>query len=234
MLGFKCYHMYEVFGNDRRGRDDINLWLKLNKGEATSADIDRLFSGYDAAVDFPACSFIKEFMQKYPDAKVVYAVRDPEAWRKSVLSTIYGSRKMSDSLFGRYVIVSRGRPSPPACLLALPASASRPTLFFAFRAVVESLLWHVHGARTAFCLFFLAFPDGPNSARRPLGAVFSHGPRVHLGAALCFEAARRTRRCGIGQEDVGRVDGCVHEQQKNKRAPTTKPTPNARSRAQRT
>ena len=74
--------------------------------KATSADIDELFDGYDAAVDFPACSFVKEFMEKYPDAKVIFSQRDPEAWRKSVLDTIYGFRANRDSWIMRYVVVS--------------------------------------------------------------------------------------------------------------------------------
>ena len=42
-------------------------------------DWDRLFAGYRATVDVPGCLFFRELMVKYPEAKVILTVRDPEA-----------------------------------------------------------------------------------------------------------------------------------------------------------
>ncbi len=52
-------------------------------------DWDDLFAGYSAAVDWPRCSFRGELLYRYPDAKVILTVRDPERWYKSVASTIF-------------------------------------------------------------------------------------------------------------------------------------------------
>lgn len=82
MLGYNTYHMKTTFENDRKGRGDFALWQKMENGTATSDDIDKLFAGYDAALDFFTCSHIKLLLAKYPDAKVIYCSRDPEKWRQ--------------------------------------------------------------------------------------------------------------------------------------------------------
>jgi hypothetical protein len=40
-------------------------------------------------VDWPACTFYKELMERHPGAKVILSVRDPERWYESVRNTIY-------------------------------------------------------------------------------------------------------------------------------------------------
>jgi hypothetical protein len=59
---------------------------KQNNGEA---DWDRIYAKYDAAVDWPTCTFYKQLMDKYPDAKVVLTVRTADSWYKSVKNTIH-------------------------------------------------------------------------------------------------------------------------------------------------
>ncbi len=59
------------------------------------ADWDRIFKGYSATQDFPACTFYQELMTQYPDAKVVLTVRDPDKWYNSALATIYQIVKAS-------------------------------------------------------------------------------------------------------------------------------------------
>lgn len=44
---------------------------------------------YQASVDMSSMYFYKELMGKYPDAKVILTVRDPQAWYESVKSTIW-------------------------------------------------------------------------------------------------------------------------------------------------
>jgi hypothetical protein len=83
-LGFgPCYHMTELF--DKPGVDA--QWDAIVRGEPV--DWNTVFKGYQATVDWPACTFYKELMQAYPDAKVLLTVRDPEKWYESVTNTIY-------------------------------------------------------------------------------------------------------------------------------------------------
>ena len=83
-LGFaKCYHMGEVLAR----MDDARTWDAAVRGEPV--DWDRLFAGYRATVDLPGCLFYRELLEKYPEAKVILTVRDPERWYDSMRQTIY-------------------------------------------------------------------------------------------------------------------------------------------------
>jgi sulfotransferase family protein len=83
-LGFgPCYHMIEV--PDKPGATE--QWDAIARG--APADWHRVFAGYQATVDWPACTFYTELMQAYPDAKVLLTVRDPEQWYESASRTIY-------------------------------------------------------------------------------------------------------------------------------------------------
>jgi hypothetical protein len=53
-----------------------------------TADWDKVFANYDAAVDWPAAEFWPELMTQYPSAKVILTVRDPNDWYDSVGKTI--------------------------------------------------------------------------------------------------------------------------------------------------
>jgi hypothetical protein len=52
-------------------------------------DWDRLFTGYAAAVDWPASAFWRELSEAYPEALVVLSVRDSEDWWRSTQETIF-------------------------------------------------------------------------------------------------------------------------------------------------
>lgn len=83
-LGFeKCYHMLEVFSHPNHAE----MWLAATRGQ--QIDWDELFEGFAAAVDWPSCSFWREQMAFYPEAKVILSVRSPESWYESVRNTIY-------------------------------------------------------------------------------------------------------------------------------------------------
>jgi hypothetical protein len=83
-LGFNpCYHMTEVFAHPKHS----GFWVSAWRGEP--ADWDGVLGGYDAAVDWPACTFYEELMERHPNAKVILSVRDPERWYESVRNTIY-------------------------------------------------------------------------------------------------------------------------------------------------
>jgi Sulfotransferase domain len=78
-----CYHMVEVFEHP----EHADFWLAAWRGEP--ADWDGVLGGYEAAVDWPACTFYEELMQRNPEAKVILTIRDPERWYESTRSTIY-------------------------------------------------------------------------------------------------------------------------------------------------
>ncbi len=83
-IGFDpCYHMMEVGNNPTHAEQ----WLSAANGE--QVDWDTLFNGFHAAVDWPACSFYREYADLYPDAKVILTLRDPDRWFDSVHNTIY-------------------------------------------------------------------------------------------------------------------------------------------------
>jgi hypothetical protein len=83
-LGFtKCYHMTDVLAR----LDHAAIWDAAARGEPV--DWDALFQGYEATVDWPGCNFYEEFLRRYPQAKVILTVRDPESWYESARRTIY-------------------------------------------------------------------------------------------------------------------------------------------------
>jgi hypothetical protein len=84
MIGFgPCYHMVEVSHHP----EHVPLWDAAADGRAV--DWDAIFDGYRAAVDWPVCRFYRPLMERYPHAKVILTVRDPEAWYRSVQNTIH-------------------------------------------------------------------------------------------------------------------------------------------------
>ncbi len=82
-----CYHMMEVFRNPSH----VKLWHDAAIGQRTDWDV--LFSNYAATVDWPGCYFWRDLVERYPNAKVLLSIRDPEKWYKSVHDTIYQSMR---------------------------------------------------------------------------------------------------------------------------------------------
>ena len=98
-LGFgPCYHMVEVFGH----LEHADVWQAAWRGEPVGWE--GLLGDYRAAVDWPACTFYGELMERYPDAKVLLSVRDPERWYESVRNTIFELSSFNSGLgFSRVV-----------------------------------------------------------------------------------------------------------------------------------
>lgn len=89
-LGFgPCYHMIEVFEHP----EHVGFWEAAWRGEPV--DWDGFFAGYEATVDWPACTFYGELLDRNPDAKVLLSVRDPEKWYESTRNTIYELSKIT-------------------------------------------------------------------------------------------------------------------------------------------
>jgi len=83
MLGFgPCYHMVNVL-------TDLPLAEQWADALDEQADWDAIFGEHESTVDWPGSFFYRELAEAYPDAKVVLSVRDPEAWERSMLDTIW-------------------------------------------------------------------------------------------------------------------------------------------------
>lgn len=85
ILGFgACYHMFEL---TIKHPEHLPEWEKLIAGEKPNYEF--LFDGYQSTADFPACMFYQEFIEQYPQAKVVLTVRDADKWYDSASKTIF-------------------------------------------------------------------------------------------------------------------------------------------------
>lgn len=84
-----CHHMMEVFTNP--GSEKV--WHAAWQGR--EIDWDALLGRYRSQVDWPGCAFWKTLADRYPEAKVLLSVRDPERWYDSVMETIYQVTRQS-------------------------------------------------------------------------------------------------------------------------------------------
>jgi hypothetical protein len=78
-----CYHMFEV----RSHPEHAPIWDRAAQGE--HVDFGALLGEWEATVDWPGCTFYRELMGTFSDAKVLLNVRDPDRWYESCLNTIY-------------------------------------------------------------------------------------------------------------------------------------------------
>jgi hypothetical protein len=84
LLGAPCYHMLEVFTHP----EHVPQWDAAVHGQPV--DWDGLFTGYAAAVDWPAAAFWRELADAYPDALVLLSMRDDaDTWWRSASATIF-------------------------------------------------------------------------------------------------------------------------------------------------
>jgi len=89
-LGFgPCYHMSELFEHP----EHADFWKAAWRGEVV--DWDEVLGSYEATMDWPACTFYEQLMERHPDAKVLLSVRDPEQWYESSRNNNYKLAKLS-------------------------------------------------------------------------------------------------------------------------------------------
>jgi hypothetical protein len=101
MLGFgPCYHMVNVLA-------DLTLADGWANALAGQADWDKVFCGFNSAVDYPTAFFYKELLAAYPDAKVVLSVREGRAWARSMRDTIWGVQ-YDDGSIAHHLAFARG------------------------------------------------------------------------------------------------------------------------------
>lgn len=82
-LGFgPAHHMFEVRDNPHLLPD----WEAAARGE--TMDWDKVFAGYRSQVDWPGARVWSELATRYPAAKVILTVRDPDDWHDSIEQTI--------------------------------------------------------------------------------------------------------------------------------------------------
>lgn len=83
MLGFgPCHHMVEVFANPSQ----MGFWRRAATGE--TVDWEEVFAAYGSSVDWPSAHFYAALAERYPDAKVILSLRDPQRWYDSMSETI--------------------------------------------------------------------------------------------------------------------------------------------------
>lgn len=68
----------------RAERDGELFARAYNNPKHSKQDWEDLYKGFNAAVDWPTCSFYKELMKAYPDAKVILTTRSAESWYRSM------------------------------------------------------------------------------------------------------------------------------------------------------
>ena len=86
-----CYHMYEVFNNPQA----IEFWRRAGEGDL--GDLAAFLSDYNSTCDWPSARWYREQAERWPDAKVVLTVRDPDAWFRSTQATIFAERGGPDA-----------------------------------------------------------------------------------------------------------------------------------------
>ena len=83
-IGFgRCYHMSEMLSQIR---SHLPLWIDSAKGDPRW---DTIFERYQSTTDYPGCMFWRELVAKYPEAKVILSMRDPDKWFESGAATVF-------------------------------------------------------------------------------------------------------------------------------------------------
>ena len=89
---YNTHHMKSFFMDPTQDTDDFyNAYY-----DRENADWDAIYKNYSAAVDWPTCTFYKELMDKYPNAKVILTERTADSWYTSVKNTIQKAASHSE------------------------------------------------------------------------------------------------------------------------------------------
>lgn len=85
-LGFgPCYHGENALA----GSTTLQFWERALDGGAV--EWNGVFNGYRSATDMPAAFFYRQLADRYPSAKVILTVRDPNEWFQSMQSLVAGA-----------------------------------------------------------------------------------------------------------------------------------------------
>lgn len=98
LLGLRCFHMETL---TRLKRQQSDLWRDVFENSAVHR-WETLFEGFDATLDFPGCMFYEELAERFPEAKIILNIRDPEDWFDSFNRLAKTSKRVSRlASFGR-------------------------------------------------------------------------------------------------------------------------------------
>jgi sulfotransferase family protein len=86
-----CLHMIDLI----RDPSLAERWTPTLSDEPV--DWEAVFDGFESTVDWPACVYVPELMEAFPEAKVLLNFRDFEGWHRSMLNTVYAIRKAKES-----------------------------------------------------------------------------------------------------------------------------------------
>ncbi|PGH00649.1 hypothetical protein AJ80_09139 [Polytolypa hystricis UAMH7299] len=110
-LGIKgVYHMFEAVQNP----PDAEFWTKvlnhkfLGKGPKwRQEELDGVLGDFQACLDMPTAALMPELIAAYPEAKVIIAMRDPDAWFTSVMRSVGKEHKKLNALstFARQMLM---------------------------------------------------------------------------------------------------------------------------------
>lgn len=114
-----CFHMIELITGENAERD-LAHWTRVARGE--QVDWHEVFHGWEATVDWPACSSWRELIKAFPDTPVLLNVRDFDGFYESAIHTIRAIWEAGES----------GGTAP---------DASRPAPPPALRGVIGKLIW---------------------------------------------------------------------------------------------
>src|SRR5258705_10191387 len=103
--------MLELF----QSPENLIYFEKAERGE--EVDWGKLFTGYNSAVDYPVARYYKQVIEKYPNAKIIHTIRDPESWYQSAMETIFWASKPS---LGRILSLMIKMPFSPTIRKRLP------------------------------------------------------------------------------------------------------------------
>jgi hypothetical protein len=92
-----CYHMKVTL----KRYHHMHFFMRAWRGQ--KVNWKRFFRRYNSAVDWPTCSFYRDLMNEFPEAKILLNVRDPEDWYNSMHETIWAIQPAFPWWFPRIV-----------------------------------------------------------------------------------------------------------------------------------
>lgn len=94
-----CYHMLDLLVDP----GVIRIMITIGRGGVI--DWAGLFGRYQAAVDYPFPTHYRQYLQAYPDTRVILTLREPESWYQSAKETVFPIQRVLIGLlpWGRMV-----------------------------------------------------------------------------------------------------------------------------------
>ena len=93
ILGYKPYHYIDF--------NHASTWEKLAEGSVSPDDVIDVIvqDGYDAVLENPTCDIYRDFMRRFPNAKVILTVRDTPEIFESSWKTLFKTMSITEEPF---------------------------------------------------------------------------------------------------------------------------------------